>query len=104
MSEVDPRAVPGTFEREAEGEAFVRTDEPTQPAAASHGAPDLELAELEAIAEASKASGFPPPPQVVAAIEAAQARANEAAAEARRQARAKPAETKPTATPVETKE
>ncbi|PHY20815.1 hypothetical protein [Caulobacter sp. BP25] len=113
MSEVDPRAVPGTFEREADGEAFVRTDEATKPADASHGAPELELAELEAIAKASEAAGFPPPPQVVAAIEAAKARSSEAAADARRQARAaasapKPtssaSEPKPAAAPVEPKE
>jgi hypothetical protein len=104
VSEVDPRVVPGTFEREADGEVFVRTDEPTKPAEASQGAPELELAELEAIVEASKASGFPPPPQVAAAIEAAKARSNEAAAEARRQARAASAAPKPAPAPVETKE
>jgi hypothetical protein len=107
VSEVDNRAVPGTFEREADGQAFVRTDEPTAPAQASLGAPELELEELQAIADAAEASGFPPPAQVVAGIEAAKARAADAAAEARRLTRAPakpPIETKTVAPPTETKE
>ena len=95
MSEVDHRAVPGTFEKEPGGE-FVRTDEPTLPADASHGGPELDLDELREIAEGSKASGFPPPPQVAAAIEAAEAAEAEATAKAKREARSKPADPKPT--------
>lgn len=92
---VDHRAIPGTFEKEPGGE-FVRTDEPTLPAVANHGGPELDLDELRAIADASNASGFPPPPQVVAAIDAAEAAEAEAAAKAKREARSKPADPKPT--------
>ena len=99
MSEVDPRAVPGTFEKTEEG-ASVRTAEPTLPADSAAGGPDLALADLQAIAEASQASGFPVPPQVAAAIEAAQAAQAEASADARRQARAKPAASPPTSPPT----
>ena len=96
---VDPRAVPGTFEKEPGGE-FVRTDEPTLPAAAGEGGPELDLEELRAIAEASTASGFPPPPQVAAAIEAAETAEAEAAAKAKREARARPADAKPATPPA----
>ena len=102
---VDHRAIPGTFEREPEGE-FVRTDEPTLQADASLGGPQLELEELREIAKASTASGFPPPPQVAAAIEAADAaeakRTADAAAEAKREAKEAKAQGKPTVTPPAT--
>lgn len=101
---VDPRAVPGSYEKTEEG--FVRTDEPIQAAPHTLGSTELDVDELKAIAEASEAAGFPPPVQVAAAIEAADAKAAadaaEAAAEARRLARARPADPKPSAaTPAE---
>ena len=94
MTEVDHRAIPGTFEKEPGGE-FIRTDEPQLPADAALGGPELDLEELREIAKASEASGFPPPPQVAAAIEAAEA----SAAKSKREARAKPADAKSTTPP-----
>jgi hypothetical protein len=104
VTDVDNRAVPGTYEKTATG--YVRLDEPTQPAPAAVA--DMAVEDAQAIIDASEASGFPPPPQAVAVIEAAAAAqaataraAAEAEAEARRLARQS---SKPTPSAGETKE
>jgi hypothetical protein len=47
-------------------------DKPTQPAAVAEGRrTSIDPASAQAIADASRASGFPPPPQVQAVLEGA---------------------------------
>lgn len=104
MSEVDNRAVPGTYEKTETG--FIRTDEPTLPAPAAVS--DMAVEDAQAIIDASVASGFPPPPQAVAVIEAAakaeaadKKAAADAEAEARRAARQPAKPVTPAAEPKE---
>lgn len=102
MSDVDNRAVPGTYEKTETG--FVRLDEATLPAPAAVS--DMAVEEAQAIIDATEASGFPPPPQAVAVIEAA-AQAEAATKKARRagQQPSGGAQTSAPVTPaVETKE
>jgi len=66
---VDPRAAPGTYEKVEGG--YVRTDEPT--AGGSAPAPALDIEAAREVAEACRGAGFPPPPQVQAVIDQADA-------------------------------
>ena len=104
---VDPKAAPGSYEKTQDG--FVLLEERTAAADLETGHPALELESAQAIAAASEASGFPPPPQVQAVIDAAAAqdKATQAAerALARAAAKAPPAaKPEPATAPSETKE
>lgn len=104
MTEVDNRAVPGTYEKTETG--FIRLDEPTAPAPAHVS--DMAVEEARALIEANEAAGFPPPPQALAVIEAAEqaeAATKKAAADAEAEARRAARQTaKPVTPAAETKE